>query len=425
MSFAVLCADIGTSSLKAAVITDCGVILRSTTERFNKKQGSNCWLEAFSQACSYLIKKILYNREELPEIKAICISGNGPSIVNSGGSFLWNEPYVPGEAAEDIVKLQPGFSIFIPRILHVKHYKPEMWNINELLYSIPEYVVYQLTETSQTILPDPRYENAYWTQDDLRIFGIPETKLPPLTKLGTSAGKIKPEMAAKIGLPDGMAPEVFCGGPDFTIALIGTNTLSEGKICDRAGTSEGINLCTKKPLKSDALRTLPSPVYPLWNASVLIPDSGYRFSTWKHENLYADIPNEECTRYILEHPECSGYGLLIKIAFEVRNAYKVLFKAASEEKISLPSVIYSTGGQARNRLWMQMKSDIIGLPFVVTACPDSELTGNLVVALYGLGEYKSIQEAADAVIIDDITYYPDKKRQTAYAEAYKELFIQE
>ena len=32
---------------------------------------------------------------------------------------------------------------------------------------------------------------------------------------------------------------VYCGGPDFVAALIGTDTLQKGAICDRCGSSEG------------------------------------------------------------------------------------------------------------------------------------------------------------------------------------------
>jgi hypothetical protein len=57
--------------------------------------------------------------------------------------------------------------------------------------------------------------------------------------------------AASIGLPSGVP--VFDSGPDFIAALVGTATLFPGRLCDRAGSSEGLNLCSPKFLRRRAL----------------------------------------------------------------------------------------------------------------------------------------------------------------------------
>ena len=193
---------------------------------------------------------------------------------------------------------------------------------------------------------------------------------------------------------EGSVP-VFCGGPDFAIALIGTNTLSEGKICDRAGTSEGLNLCTNKPLISPEVRTLPSPINPLWNASVIIPDTGSRFATWKQSSIYKDVSYEECVNDLLQNKKSVGYELMINIALEVKNAYKILKSESEKNNIKLNEKICCTGGQAKNQSWLKLKSEIVEVPFYVQKCADSELVGNAAVALFGLGLYPSIAKAAE------------------------------
>lgn len=455
MSYAVFCADIGTSSLKAAIISSTGDILCTDTENFNKKLGSDRWYNALATSCNLMLNKLLLkaaashkptgNRtphtkvfvpawekdcpkdlfrpdvfSKLPVIKAISISGNGPSLANSGGSFLWNEPFFPGEVASELASSPDQHSIYIPRLVHIKHKMPEMWDCGEKIFSVPEYTVYQLTGTALTLLPEERFQLAYWRQQDILNFGIPEDKLPRLRIPGKSAGIMKKEKAADFGLTmnpnQTKLPEVFCGGPDFTIALIGTGTIAPGCVCDRAGTSEGINICTSHPFSIKGIRTLPSPQNPFWNASVLLPDSGARFNTWKKLNLMDELPDEECTEYILNHPDSDGYTLLLKIAVEVKKAYHFLYSNAVKNGTKPAQEAATTGGQAKNRLWMQMKADITGVSFKVPECPDAELLGNACIALAGLKEYSSIKYASAAIIKYKTFYKPDMERGKKYME---------
>lgn len=455
MSYAVFCADIGTSSLKAAIISSTGEILCTDTETFNKKLGSDRWYNALAKSCSLMLNKLLLKAaaergpvpqkltkskvttpawdkncpkdlfhpdifSKLPVIKAISISGNGPSLANSGGSFLWNDPFFPGEVAVDLASAQDQHSIYIPRLIHIKHRMPEMWNCGEKIFSVPEYTVYQLTGTAMTLLPEERFQMAYWRQMDLLNFGIPERKLPRLRIPGKSAGIMKKEKAEDFGLTmnplQTKLPEVFCGGPDFTIALIGTGTISPGCVCDRAGTSEGINICTARPFSVKGIRTLPSPQTPYWNESVLLPDSGARFNTWKKLNLFDELPDEECTEYILKHPDSDGYILLLKIATEVKAAYRHLYTNAVKNGTKPADTAATTGGQAKNSLWMQMKADITGISFKVPECPDAELLGNACIALAGLKEYSSIKYASSAIIKYKSSYTPDTASGNKYME---------
>ena len=394
----------------------------SKTANFNEESSaskSSVVAPAWEKDCAKdLFRPDIFTR--LPIIKAISISGNGPSLANAGGSFLWNEPFFPGEVAAELASSPEQHSIYIPRLIHIKHRMPEMWNCGEKVFSVPEYTVYQLTGTSLTMLPEERFQMAYWRQQDLLNFGLPEEKLPRLRIPGKSAGTMKKEKAADFGLTmnplQTKLPEVFCGGPDFTIALIGTGTIAPGCVCDRAGTSEGINICTARPFSVKGIRTLPSPQTPFWNESVLLPDSGARFNTWKKLNLFDELPDEECTEYILNHPESDGYALLLRIAAEVKSGYKFLYANAVKNGTKPAEEVASTGGQAKNRLWMQMKADVTGVSFKVPECPDAELLGNACVALAGLKEYSSIKYAASAIIKYRTFYRPDAERGKKYME---------
>ena len=87
MTDAVLCVDIGTSSLKAAYISLKGVVIAFARISIEKANESNRWLFALKKG----ISELNANSSETVLIKAISISGNGPSLANSSGAFLWNE----------------------------------------------------------------------------------------------------------------------------------------------------------------------------------------------------------------------------------------------------------------------------------------------------------------------------------------------
>ncbi len=354
------------------------------------------------------------------QIEAICISGNGPTLATSRGEvFLWNHPVPQGLLDE--VQARLSFhklpSIFLPRILLLKELFPLEWDASERIFSGPEYLIWRLTGTELTILPESRFQAAYWSQEALEQFGIRDSKLPPFVPPATCAGELLPEIAEQLGLP--RTTPVFCGGPDFTVALIGTNTLEPGKLCDRAGSSEGINLClAETPAQAireagiEGIRVLPSVAPGLFNASVLIPNSGTRFSTLK-KAVAPHMGYREFVAALLENPDFSqeGFKLMEELAGEVKLAYEKLATVAAATGTTISGTICTTGGQAKNPQWLQFKSQIVGAAFSITACADAELVGDAVLAYLGLGRFSSIQEGARKMVRIHRTFTPERADQ--------------
>lgn len=420
----ILCADIGTSSLKTALVNIQGQVLRQARIAFPKPEfnqeglcasdfGDNpcCLPQLFSgdywfSALQEATKRLCHEKPG-EQIEGICISGNGPTLATTAGEvFLWNHPVAPAILEEIQTELASHglFSIFLPRLLAFKRLFPGEWNKTEKIISGPEYLIWRLTGRFLTILPEKRFAPAYWNQESLVKLGIEGSKLPDFVEPATSAGTLLPEIADKLGLA--ASTPVFCGGPDFTVALIGTNTLELGKICDRAGSSEGINLCLDtNPLEAiqkaqiEGIRVLPSVIPGLFNASVLLPDSGTRFSKLK-KTVASHLSYQDFVAALLQNPPLSqaGFQLMEELAVEVKLAYEKLATIATLTGTKIDSTICTTGGQAKNPLWLQYKSQIVGAAFSITACADAELVGNAVLAYCGLGKFSSIQEGARALV---------------------------
>ena len=437
MNTTVLCVDIGTTSLKAALISKKGhVDADCRLELQSGERAAESWLLTLGEAVKQLPRR---------KLAAVCISGNGPTVVSSSGKTLsWD--VIDETTSANATNLKPtnstnqqhGFlvdsepefhSLWIPRLQLFKQHFSDPWQQDEYFFGAPEYLIWRLTATALTILPEKRYEQIYWTEKQLADAGFTaqeQAKLPPFAAPASLAGTVTKEAAEATGLKKGT--RVFCGAPDFIAALVGTNTLKSGNMCDRAGTSEGLNLCTPLPLTGSQIRTLPSIIPGLWNASVLIPDSGKRFAQYKTKVEFQTrkvFSYQALTEELLEHGgghlpiplAVEGRSLLEQLGREVQKAVATLTYAAfrthvltpdgkAEESIPLPDEMMLTGAQARSKPWTIYKCTIADITCKVTNCIDAELMGDNIFARVGLGEFKSIQEAADALVTVESTYFP-------------------
>ena len=409
MEQTVLAVDIGTSSLKAAFVSEKGKISAFSRRPFflcNTEHASKEWLPAFQNALQDLVS-------QSPEIRpsGICVSGNGPTLVaQSGETLLCNEK---------VVQLKSS-SLFIPRLLAFKDKFSDVWKKSGLVYSGPEYFLWLLTGESCTILPEKRFESAYWNKQLLLESGFSNdeiNKLPSFTEPSHKVAGLSRKASSFLGVEEFGIKEglpVFCGSPDFISALIGTATVKPGILCDRAGSSEGINFCTAVPLEGEKIRTLPSVVPELWNASVLLPDSGSKFDSFKlkiERELGKQIEYSVLVQEIIESDGTNasldqGKYLMIQTALNLKDAIGILKDAAAKKGVPFPDEMRVAGGQAKSALWNQMKADITGMKISVPSCPDAELLGDAAFAFTALKVFSSLTCASESLFSKAETFYP-------------------
>lgn len=362
----VLCIDIGTTSLKAGLITAQGEVVSVFTKRFSDPQNrfiANKWLDSVKR----IVRKI--PKDYLSGVKAVAVSGNGPTVVSKSGMTLrWNEQVDLKSLGINGANLVP--SLFLPRILSFKKLFQKEYENSNFIFSGPEFLIYELTGNAFTILPEQRFISAYWTSDLLNQLRIEESKLPGFISTGDSCGFLKSELALELGLKSDVS--VIAGGPDFVVALIGTNTLQPGRICDRCGSSEGFNFCVPDFIIDSDVRSLPSVISDLWNISVLSVRSS---------------------------------KLSEKQRFEfAQNALSILKKISKKHKWDFPGEITVTGGQVANEKLMAEKAKTLGIRLVACQNPHAELLGDACAGWFGLGIYNSLQEAADNIVKEDKVY---------------------
>ncbi len=405
MQQTVLCIDVGTTSLKAAYIDHKGKLYAFSRQPFSLiADRAKEWLPALQRAVKQL-NSSLQNVKKNIIPSAVCISGNGPTIVSdTGKTLLWNAPV---NTNKNLPKKAES-SLFLPRIIAFNEKFKSEWDNSQYIFSGPEFLIWTLTGNAITILPEKRYENAYWTEESLHDCISETEKIPHFVSPAYNAGPIKSDIAKLLDLPESIP--IFCGAPDFIAAMIGTNALSENKLYDCAGSSEGINLCTSHPVSFSQILTLPSVIPDLWNEAFLITDSGIKFAEYKisqEKKKGTTISYEQLVQNALTGKDTQGSIILNEIALNVKKGIDSLKQAGIVNHLCWPEYMITTGGQVQNKQWLQMKTNITRMPTAVTENPNAELTGDAVMAMTGLGIYTDIQTAANHMIHIIKIYYPE------------------
>jgi sugar (pentulose or hexulose) kinase len=406
----ILSVDIGTSSLKAAFIdsaADAAVprlaaFVREPYHVLPSHGGAErarppklpCaeWEDALRRAAAALIAA-----QPDARVEAVTVSGNGPTLipVQEDGSAL-----LPLHWFGNTARMPPTRSLFLPHVLWFKEHSPQLYAKTALFFSCQEWLAYRLGARPVTALASPDYEPFYWSAEECGAFGIDATRFPPFTALASVIGHLSAAAAAALGLSPGIP--IVSGGPDFIMALLGSGAVSPGIVCDRAGSSEGINVCITREEK-DALqekvrkgsapppiRLLPHAIEGLWNASVVLPESGSIFERWREENGRKTDSYDALLNELIAYPERGeAHPVLLKIASQVKTACDTL------EAFGLPvREMRISGGQAKNDLWNTLKAYICGRALLAPEILDAELAGNAAAAMSALGIVPRLSDAA-------------------------------
>ena len=427
----VIAVDIGSSSVKAAVVSVAGDVIASSRARVDRSLPfPEMWLAAMREALAAVLSAYGLSeagaRSAFGRVDSLIVSGAGPSLVavdekgKALASLLWDDPAPPcdspaPEGAES--------SIFFPRIAALPKMFPGVERKARRVLSGPEFAVFCLCGGECSVLPEKRYVPAYWTGELVEAAGFGARQFPPFCEPGSCAGAFKedatPYSRALAGtLPEGL--KVRAGPPDFAAAILGTGTVAPGRACDRAGTSEGLNVCTAAAVYAEGLRTLPSPAAGLWNVSCLFEGTGKELARIRAcSPRYACMPYEEIFREISESPIIPAAGEEPSPAREAAERICLKVKGGIERLKAATGMAHEfvvAGGQAKSRAWCQMKADITGATFLLTQTESAELLGDAAAAFRAAGEYASCEEACAAMVRIGARFEPDAARSALYRE---------
>ena len=448
--------DIGTTALKAALFTEDGKFFKQTERKIEFEQhrdplyheiDAGKWVDALE----YITETFELNGYE--KLHAIVVSGNGPTLIPVGPkdkpldmAMTWMDRRGIDEA--DIVSglaevyIDPAF--YLPKAFWVYRNKRDIYEKTKYFFSCPEFINYLFTGEPYTILPVPEYRPYIWTEELVTRLGMDWAKFPGFIRPGELAGHVTRNAQQRFKIPAGTP--VFAGGPDFIVSLLGTATIAPGRVCDRSGTSEGINLCTGKLVEDRRLLCMSHIIEGLYNISGPVSTSGKALEWIKNITGKTGFSYEEIFKDIDEVPAGAGNLLFLPylageraplwdphargvfLGLSLNHGRKELMRAVAEsvgfairdvitvmEEIGLPvHDLRITGSQAKSGIWTQMKADITGKEILVPVMKDAELTGNMSIAMFGLGRYRTLAEASEATVEIEKIYRPRRENRELY-----------
>jgi xylulokinase len=470
---AYLCFDIGSSSLKAAIVSEAGKLLGIARRPLAIRHGqdgaheadADSWTEAAFSAGAEAIaaakRAAIGSIGPSLEVRAIAVSGNGPSLLAVDDSGLplgpalsWLDRRAVAEAAEVSAiagaVIDPSF--YLPKALRLWRSGGEVFRRRlRWFFSCPEYLVFVLCGEALTYLPAPGYEPYIWNASMIEALGLPADRFPSFAAPGRIVGKLLPAAAERLGCDPG-APLVS-GYPDFLAAIVGSASIDIGVACDRTGTSEAINLCAPRPFPSRDLLSLPHPVPGLWNLSGGVSTAGAALE-WLSGLLGSEHISERRAsigallaearrsppgaRGLIFLPYLAGeraplwdasrrgafVGLTIDhgkadLARAVCESLAYGLKLASDlalaEGFSFRLARVS-GLSASDEILCEIKADVLGVPFEVPEIAECELVGVAAACALALGEAAGISEAALSLVRFGRRFEP--QAVSAYSEAF-------
>ncbi|GHV85989.1 sugar kinase [Spirochaetia bacterium] len=419
----VYCADIGSSSLKAALIDTAGFLHAVVRIPYGAAQDpAGRWLAAFFAAAEQLAAAVSRSGVSIPAAGAVVISGNGPTlvpVVETNGALeslvpvYWYEAplrieYPGGNSPGG--KFSGGYlpSFFLAKAEAFRKANPGSFAKLRYFFSPQEWLSWRLGARPVTVLPHPAYENYYWDKTQCAALGIERELFPSFVTMGTVIGSLDPaacaagqssSSAVRGLLPPGIP--IVAGASDFIMALVGTGTLKDGAVCDRTGSSEGINLCITGSAKEvPGLRFLPGAAEGLWNLGAVITQSGKLFDDYRVSSGQTEKPHAALLREILASPNHPGRPVLETMGRAFLNGLDNLEQSGRKIK-----ELTLSGGQASDTRWNQYKADISGRVLHLPEITDAELAGNAILGAMAL-EGGNLQEKAAAMIRIKTTFYP-------------------
>ncbi len=272
----VIAHDVGTSSVKTALISDQGKVVAHATSAYGFTCPKPGWMEQNPE--DYWNGSVLNTREilqlsqiDLQGLKGIVFSTQAMGIIplDSKNKLLnHNITWVDGRAEEQarwLMNLLGGKRVFekmigleitgkdvIPKLRWLKQNEPDLYAKTETILDVNGYLKFRATgkkvfEWSGACSYGFNLKKKDWERLLFKIAGIDIRKLPPLVRSTDVVGTLSPEAATELGLSTDIP--VYGGCDDTQAAAIGSGSTGEGEAHIYLGTSAWAGVTTSRSLK--------------------------------------------------------------------------------------------------------------------------------------------------------------------------------
>ncbi len=342
-----------------------------------------------------------------------------------------------------------------PKLLWVRKNEPDNFEKIEKIMLPKDYIAYRLTGVHCTDVSDASgmllfdVKNRRWSKEMCDICGISISKLPQCFESYEPVGKVRPQIAKELGIPENVI--VAAGAGDNAAAAVGTGTVGDNKCNISLGTS-GTIFISSKNFRVDSHNALHSFAHAdgsyhlmgcmlsaascnkWWMDGILgTGDYGKEQAAIKNlgRNHVFFLPYLMGERSPHNDPDARGVFLgmtmdttradmtqavLEGVAFALRDSLEV----AKSLGIHLERTKICGGG-AKSPLWRKMIANILNLKVDVIESEEGPALGGAMLAAVACGEYASVEEIADKVVKVTETILPEPELAQSYDERYAQF----
>lgn len=353
--------------------------------------------------------------------------------------------------------LGPNYSL--PKLLWLREHRPDIFEQADYFLLWSDFVAFMLgcdpvtnnSHANRTLLFD--LDRNDWSDELLTWSGIPRHKLGPVVSGGTIIGTVSTTMANELGLPQGIA--IVAGGHDQCCNALGCGGIAAGRAVYGLGSFDCITPLYRKPAKPlDMLRenlNIEHHVLPDLHVSFLYNQGGLLVKWFRDTFAAADVPPAGCDIYdVLEHEIPSAptrllvlphfdppphyptqtSGVIVGLKMDthrgeilkaIREGTTLFFMRSLEALVHLgidTTEFIASGGGAKSDSGLQLRADILGVPFVRPKTTEAGVLGAAMLAGLATGVFAKAEDAVAIFVKRDRVFEPDAGRHAIYREKH-------
>lgn len=465
----VLGIDLGTQGIRAVISDLSGNIIASSSNAMPSiktglpkgwhEQNPDIWWEITVDCLKKLLSQ---NNLKSGDIGALSIDSTSGTIipVDENGNPLYpaimyndsrsssQSDIVNNAAGEFLDKMGYRFnsSFALPKIFWIKENKPDIYSKTYKFLHAADFLAGKLTgnfsvsDTSNALKCGYDLIDMEWPKFIFDKLKILKDKLPEVYLSGKIIGEVSQNTAKDIGLKKGI--KVAAGSTDGTASFFASGALKTGEWNSTLGTTLVIRGVSKKLIK-DKLGRIYSHYHPeeYWlpggasntgGECLAIKFKGENFKEMdeKAKNyIPSDIfvyplvrkgerlpfINNKAEGFISGNPK-DKYELYLGYLEGVGYVEKWIYDIFKELKAGKIEKIYATGGGASSKIWLQIRANILNLPFNVPKTTEAAFGSAIIAA--SKTYFKNLSEAGKKMIQIDKIIEPQADLAKIYREKY-------
>ena len=435
------------------------------------------WWECFNKAMKNVMDKVSVGIRYSIQALSVCSTSSTVLAVDEQGNplmdaIMWMDTRAVKEmetinaTADPILEYCGGedsVEWMIPKTLWIKNNLPDIYAKSYKIIEQLDWMNYKLCGTYATSICQASCKWNYvpceggWDKAFFEKIGLEdyEDKLvTDVKKLGDRLGKIDKEFAEKYDLN----PEIMVvqGGIDAHIGMLGLGVAKAGKMAMIMGTSfvqlafansdeklklEGIWGPYNEPVIPDAWLLEGGQI----SAGSVIKWFMREFDLINMDNPYAymnDLIKDskpganglvaldffQGNRTPYKDPNAKGLIYGLTLSHTKADIYRALLESVAMgtkniidnfERQGCPvEAVVGCGGVTKDATWMQIISDAIGKPIIVTKDPSAGALGCSIVAAYGVGTYETLEAAAAGMVKEAYVVTPNLDLYDEYQQVF-------